>query len=312
MKVLITGGAGYLGTSIIEGLKGMVHITCFDNLFYDQGTLVAKSMMHPSVKFYNEDINDWSYNLIQAIKESDIIIPLAALVGAPLCDKYPEMAMKTNHRWFNKLLNYLDSQIVIYPNTNSGYGSTGEEICTEETPSNPISLYAQTKQNTETLLLNRYDHAICFRLATVFGWSHRPRTDLLVNNLVKVAKEDKHITVFDGHFRRNYIHVEDIVEAFLFTLYEKHRMYGNIYNLGNDNINTTKQELVEKICVALGATYSVDNSKTDPDKRDYIVSSQKLYDLGFECKRDLDYGIMQMDKFYDLLSESDFDRCRNY
>ena len=312
MKVLITGGAGYLGTSIIEAFKGTVHITCFDNLFYDQGTLVAKSMLHPSIKFYNEDINDWSDNLVRSIKEADIIIPLAALVGAPLCDKNQDLAIQTNYTWFKKLLKYLDSQIVIYPNTNSGYGTTGDEICTEETPSNPISLYAQTKQNTEDLLLQSYDNTICFRLATVFGWSYRPRTDLLVNNLVKVAKQEGHISVFDGHFRRNYIHVEDIVEAILFTLYEKHRMYGNVYNLGNDKINTTKLELVQKICDSLGVSYSVDNSKTDPDKRDYIVSSQKLYNLGFECKRDLDYGIMQMDKFYNLLSESDLDRCRNY
>ena len=312
MNILVTGGAGYLGTSIIDRLKDISYIKCFDNLFYDQGTLVAQPMLHPSVEFYQEDINDWSDNLIRAIEESDIIIPLAALVGAPLCDKHPATAMQTNHEWFNNLLKYLDKQTVIYPNTNSGYGSTGAEICTEKTPSNPISLYAQTKQNTESLLLNSYDYAICFRLATVFGWSYRPRTDLLINNLVRTAKKDGHITVFDGHFRRNYIHVDDIVDAFVFALYEKHRMYGNVYNLGNDNINTTKLELVQKICHSLDATFCIDSSKTDPDKRDYIVSSQKLYNLGFECERNLEYGIMQMDKFYDLLTESDIDKCRNY
>ena len=312
MKILITGGAGYLGTSIIEALKGTAYISCFDNLFYDQGTLVAKSMLHPSVEFYKEDINDWSDNLIKSIQEADIIIPLAALVGASLCDKYQKLSIKTNYTWFKKLLKYLNSQTIIYPNTNSGYGTTGFAICTEETPLNPISLYAKTKQSTEALLLNNYDQVVCFRLATVFGWSWRPRTDLLVNNLVKVAKEQRHIKVFDGHFRRNYIHVEDIVEAFLFAVYEKNKMYGNVYNLGNDKINTTKLELVQKICDTLGATYSVDSSKTDPDKRDYIVSSKKLYNLGFKCKRDLNYGIMQMDKFYNFLSESDLDKCRNY
>ena len=312
MKILITGGAGYLGTSIIEALKGTVYITCFDNLFYDQGTLSAKPMLHPSVEFYKEDINDWSDNLIKSIQEADIIIPLAALVGASLCEKHQDLSIQTNYTWFIKLLKYLDSQTIIYPNTNSGYGTTGFSICTEETPLNPISLYAKTKQDTEALLLKNYNQVVCFRLATVFGWSWRPRTDLLVNNLVKVAKEQGHIKVFDGHFRRNYIHVEDIVEAFLFAIYEKHRMYGNVYNLGNDKINTTKLELVQKICDTLGATYSVDNSKTDPDKRDYVVSSKKLYNLGFKCRRDLDYGIMQMDKFYNFLSESDFNRCRNY
>ena len=203
-------------------------------------------------------------------------------------------------------------QTIIYPNTNSGYGTTGEEICTEETPSNPISLYATTKQNSESILLSHHPTSICFRLATVFGWSYRPRTDLLINNLVKIAKEEGHISLFDGHFRRNYIHVQDIARAFIFAIYKRKEMHGNIYNLGNDSLNMTNQQLVDRICEILGTTYSIDSSRTDPDKRDYLVSSQKLYDLGFSCQYNLKRGVKEMYRFYDLLSPSDIDKCRNY
>lgn len=314
MNILVTGGAGYIGSSLISHLTDIAEVAVFDNLFYNQGTLVGKPLTHKRVKFYNEDVNDWSDNLVYEIDQADIIIPLAALVGAPLCEQYKELAIETNYKWFTKLLNYLSNQIVIYPNTNSGYGSTGERICTEETPSNPISLYAQTKQDSEDVLINAYDKAICFRLATVFGWSYRPRTDLLINNLVKVAKEYGEIKVFDGQFRRNYVHIKDIVAAFLFVInYNKpEQLYNNVYNLGNDALNMTKIQLVYNICNFLNTTYTVDISKTDPDKRDYIVSSQKLYDLGFDCKIGLEEGVREMNKFYDLLSETDLDRCRNY
>ena len=262
MKIVITGAAGYLGSSMTDSLKETADIKAFDNLIYDQGTLVSKPMLGHRVKFFKEDINKWSDNLIEAIEEADVIIPLAALVGAPLCDKHADLAIETNYKWFEKLLGHLSSQTVIYPNTNSGYGTTGDEVCTEETPSNPISLYAKTKQDAEDLLLANHSNAICFRLATVFGWSYRPRTDLLVNNLTKIAKENGHITVFDGHFRRNYIHVQDVAGAFMFAINNQDSMYNNVYNLGNDSINMTKASLVEKICALTGASFSTDDSKT--------------------------------------------------
>ena len=312
MKVLITGGAGYLGSILMETLKNVAEITCFDNFLYDQGTLVSRPILNSKVRFFKEDINKWSSNLKKAIREADIIIPLAALVGAPLCDQKRGLAIQTNYKWFEQLLTMTGDQTIIYPNTNSGYGTTGEDICTEETPSNPISLYATTKQNSENILLSHHPTSICFRLATVFGWSYRPRTDLLINNLVKIAKEEGHITLFDGHFRRNYIHVQDIARAFIFAIYKRKEMHGNIYNLGNDSLNMTKQQLVDRICEILGTTYSIDSSRTDPDKRDYLVSSQKLYDLGFSCQYNLKRGVKEMYRFYDLLSPSDIDKCRNY
>jgi nucleoside-diphosphate-sugar epimerase len=313
MNVLVTGAAGYIGSSLVKRLSENAKVYAFDNLFYNQGTLVAGSFVKDNVTFYNEDVNDWSSNLIEAIDKADVIIPLAALVGAPLCDRYEEATVETNYRWFTKLTPILrKDQIVIYPNTNSGYGSTGEEICTEETPSNPISLYAKTKQDAEDHLLSSHERSIVFRLATVFGWSPRPRTDLLINNLTKVAKEENHITVFDGHFRRNYVHIKDIVRAFEFAIYHSPDMFGNVYNLGNDSINMTKLDLVKNICSIMDAQYSQDDSRTDPDKRDYIVSSQKLYNLGFDCIYGLQHGVSEMDCFYDLLTETDLERCKNY
>lgn len=312
MRIVVTGAAGYIGSKLCNKLSQMgQNVAAFDNLWYDQGTLVSKVFCDNNVFFYKENILDWSENLVNHIKSADIIIPLAALVGAPLCDKHEQLATDLNYGWFEELQKHLNNQYVIYPNTNSGYGSTGEEICTEETPSNPLSLYAKTKQDSENLLMN-YERSICFRLATVFGWSYRPRMDLLVNNLTYVAKTEGHLTVFDGHFRRNYIHVDDIVAAFIFSIKNLGRICGDVYNLGNDNLNTTKQNLVDKVCEITGATNSVDVTRSDPDKRDYLVSSEKIYNLGYQPYRSLQYGIRQMLNFYDLLSESDKEKCKNY
>jgi len=312
MRIVVTGAAGYIGSRLCDKLSKMgQQVSAFDNLWYDQGTLVSKVLCNNNVDFYKEDVLDWSDNLIREIKLADVIIPLAALVGAPLCDKHPQLTTDLNYGWFDQLKKYLDDQHVIYPNTNSGYGSTGDEICTEETPSNPLSLYAKTKQDSEDLLMN-YERSICFRLATVFGWSYRPRMDLLVNNLTYVAKTEGHLTVFDGHFRRNYIHVDDIVNAFIFCFDNLDAMTQNVYNLGNDSINTTKQDLVDQICKITGATCSVDTSRSDPDKRDYLISSQKLYDVGYQPTKTLGFGVNQMLKFYNVVSDRDFDRCKNY
>jgi nucleoside-diphosphate-sugar epimerase len=196
-------------------------------------------------------------------------------------------------------------------------GSTGTDICTEETPCNPLSLYGKTKGEAERILLEDYDNAVCFRLATVYGRSHRQRMDLLVNNLVYSSMINRRLEVFDGHFRRNYIHVDDIVSAFTHALDNFESMRGEVYNLGNDSVNMSKLDLVKKICHETRAVWVEVQDKTDPDKRDYIVSSQKLYDTGFKPKYNLDYGIKQMmmvcsENWKNFADVDYMSMCKNY
>tara|TARA_R110000765_G_scaffold169174_3_gene274182 strand:+ start:2281 stop:3270 length:990 start_codon:yes stop_codon:yes gene_type:complete len=316
MNVLITGAGGYIGSSLVDYLKtaGIAdEIYAFDNFLYNQGVHVYKVLKEKS-SFYKEDVLNFSQNLIESINKADVVIPLAAIVGAPACDKLPDYSQRINHEWYHTLVKVAEKSsnppLIIYPNTNSGYGTTGQDICTEETLSNPLSLYGKAKQDTEDYLIENYEKSICFRLATVFGWSHRPRLDLLVNNLTYEALFSKHIDVFDGHFRRNYIHVQDICRAFAFAIEKSAKMSGNIYNLGNDDANTTKKGLVGLVCGLTGASFSEVSNRTDPDKRDYIVSSQKLYDLGYHAEFGLEKGIKEVSGFLNFLSQDEEDRVK--
>lgn len=309
MRILITGAAGFLGSTLVQHLKVNNDVVVFDNLMYNQGPLVHDALS--GTIFHKEDILDWSDTLKDEISRADIIIPLAAIVGAPACDKNPERATAINYGWIKELLNYVNKQTVLLPTTNSSYGTVAG-ICTEETPTNPLSLYAKDKQAAESILINSYNHSIVFRLATVFGYSPRPRLDLLINSLCMEALNTGKIVIFDGHFRRNYIHVEDIAQAFKFAIYNRFSMWGKVYNLGNDSINMTKAQLAGVIGDHLGVPVEEDSSRTDPDKRDYLVSSQKLLNAGFKAERDLIYGIDQMTVFNDFLTDRSAPYLRNY
>jgi len=324
VNILITGGAGYIGTKLISHISDVHNIVVFDNLYYDQDNIqyknnsiasISKLFSRKRVKFYQEDVTEWSDNLIKEVIRADVIIPLAALVGAPLCDKNKEQALVLNQIFIEELTGSVrDDQLIIYPNTNSGYGSV-EGICTEETPTKPLSLYGETKQRAEEYLLANHKNSIVFRLATVFGISHRTRVDLLVNDMVHRSMNGP-VELFDGHYRRNYVYVSDVARAFLFAIDNKDKMVGQVFNLGADNLNMTKKELVSTICDVTNGSFTEVSDRTDPDKRDYMVSSKKLYDIGFYplCNNELIFPqlIAQLEYFYEEVCPDDKTQLRNY
>jgi len=313
MKVVVTGAAGYIGSCLCKMLLDKyedIEIRAFDNLHYDQWNSIDQSVYEDSrINFYEEDCTEWSFVLQESIAKANFIFPLAAIVGAPACDKIPAESTNINYKWFGDMLKLLHGQQkVIYPNTNSGYGTTPKDsICTEETESNPISLYGKLKQSSEDLLLSNYENCVCFRLATVFGLSGRPRLDLMVNNFVYRAINDGYLDIFDGHYRRNFISVKDVCRAFIFAMDDEHfnQMKGEVYNLGTDELNSTKMEFAKEIQRIVGCDVNEKQFKTDPDKRDYLVSNKKLNDVGFYSQEtSLDQSVTEMAEFCRSISDT--------
>ncbi|MDB3995869.1 SDR family oxidoreductase [Candidatus Pelagibacter sp.] len=298
-NILITGAAGYLGSIIATKLVNLGHIvTAVDIIKYDKNSL-SHLFYFDNFKFLKEDVKKKEV-VKKILKNQDIIIPLAALVGAPLCEKFKKNTLKTNVGSIETLLKYIKkNQKIIYPTTNSGYG-IGEKnkFCDETSPLNPISLYGTTKVKAEELIYKR-GNSICFRLATVFGYSYRMRTDLLVNNFVERAVKTKKLEIFEPHFRRNYIHVKDIVDAFVFAIDNFEKLKNNIYNLGLSSANITKIQLAKKIKKYVkDLEIKIIKNRKDPDKRDYFVSNRKIEKHGFKAKVSLDIGIKELIKIF--------------
>ena len=300
MNILITGGAGYIGSELVSHFIKENKVTVLDNLMYSKDSLLRYAQ-EKNFNFIKGDVRDTSL-LEKCVKDADVIIPLAALVGFPLCDKDPRAAQEINHdanTWIAK--NKSKDQLVIYPCTNSGYGvSDGGNVCTEESPLNPISLYGVTKVAAEKDFKNVENH-VTFRLATVYGPSSRMRTDLLVNNFVLRAKKDKVLVLYECEFMRNYVHIHDVCKAFKFVLNDWEGCKNQTYNVGNDSLNMNKLQLAEKIQNHLPLEIIRAEFNSDPDVRDYIVSSQKIYDKGYVCEKNLDDGIEELIKVYDII-----------
>lgn len=306
-RILVTGGAGYLGSILNEHLlKAGYHVTIVDKLLYGQSSLFHLCA-HPNFDFVVGDVRDESV-MRRLLQDADIIIPLAAIVGAPACDQDPWLARSVNLEAV-QLLNRLRShhQIVIFPNTNSGYGTrSGEVFCTEDSPLEPISLYGQTKVQAEKELLET-SNVIVLRLATVFGMSPRMRIDLLVNHFVYAAVTDGYLVIFEKDFKRNYIHIRDVADCFLHCIKHAEKMVGRSYNAGLDEANLSKAELAEKIKTYVPNFYiHYSEIGSDPDKRNYIVSNQRLREAGFEARRSLDDGIKELLKGYRMLGRAPF------
>ena len=300
VNVLITGGAGYLGSTLTEHLlTNGYNVTVLDNLMYDQVTLLHL-FKRDGFKFELGDVRD-KVLLQKLVGEHDVIIPLAAIVGMPACKANPELTVAVNYQQVADVLEVLrDDQKLILPNTNSQYGSS-DSIITEESPFNPLSLYATTKCDAENAMLAK-GNGVSLRLATVFGVSPRMRTDLLVNDFTYKSVVDGYLVLFEAHFKRNYIHVQDIARTFQFIIENYNSCKGHAFNVGLSTANLSKLELVEKIKTHIPSlVIKQDNFKEDFDKRNYIVSNEKLESLGWKPIYDLDYGIKQLIQAYKLV-----------
>ena len=301
-NILITGGAGYLGSVMVGDFLAEGHkVTVVDNFMFRQNSLAA-ACANPNFNVVSADARSEEV-LRPLLKDADVVIPLAALVGAPICAKDPIGATSTNLDGQLMLLDMLsDDQRVLMPITNSGYG-IGEsgKFCTEETPLRPISLYGQHKVVVESKALER-ENTISFRLATVFGMAPRMRIDLLVNDFVYRAVNDRAVVLFESHFKRNYIHIRDVSNAFRHALKNFDTMKGEPYNVGLSDANLSKAELCAKIKEHLPNFVPVEAPiGEDPDKRDYIVSNEKIESTGWRPQHSLDDGIDELIKGYTMI-----------
>ena len=296
MKILVTGGAGYIGSVLVPKLlESHYKVTVIDNFFFNQKSLDNLNN-HKNFSLIKGDASD--KNLVKKILDNnfDLIIPLAALVGAPLCDKMPELAKEINESSVKYIINNVDVKTkIILPTTNSGYGIGKENIaCNEESDLNPISIYGITKVNAEKFVLDR-GNSISLRLATVFGMSPRMRLDLLVNHFVSKAVNKERLDIFEGHFKRNFVHIQDVARVFLFFIKNFEKYKNNAYNFGLEDANLSKIELAQEIKKEIkDFNFIINEIAKDPDKRNYIVSNRKILNTGFKFEYSLNKGIKEL------------------
>lgn len=302
MNVLLTGGAGYLGSTIVNKLLNDGYgVTVLDSLEFNQLSLLP-FVKNKNFNFVYGDARNKEL-LKKLVTSHDIVIPLAAKVGFPACDADPITATQLNYEQIVDVVNFADGKVkILFPNTNSGYGvAEGGQVCTEESPLNPISHYGVTKVSAERYLMENTD-AICFRLATVFGPSPRMRVDLLVNEFVYKAITDKYIVLFEPHFKRNYIHIEDVANVFSFMIDNYDTYQNQVFNVGLSDANLSKLELVNLIKNYVpDFSISVSDYYEDPDKRDYIVSNEKIEATSWRPQYSIEDGIQQLINTYKMI-----------
>ena len=289
-KIFITGGAGYIGTTLIPKLLDDGHeVTVFDCLFHG-GNHLLSFFRNKKFSFIRGDIRDYK-KLKQSVRGHDIVIHLAALVGFPACRMNPQVAKDINVQGTKNLIKACanEYQPIFYGSTGSNYGIV-TDVCTEETPLNPLSLYGETKTEAEKLLIER-GNVIAYRFATAFGISPRIRFDLLINDFANKCKKDGYLVVYEKHFMRTFIHVTDIANSFVFGVKNIDKMIDNVYNVGSDSMNYSKEEVCNKIAEKTGAFVHFEEIGEDADKRNYVVSYDKINKLGFSTTVSMDEGI---------------------
>jgi nucleoside-diphosphate-sugar epimerase len=302
LKILLTGGAGYIGSVLVKKLlEENYHVTVYDNFLYDQASL-NHFCIHNNFFAIKGDVRD-EKKIKPLLSKFDAIIPLAALVGAPLCEFDSAGAKAINKDSIDIILrNISQNQIILMPTTNSAYGSgDANNICDENSKLNPISQYAIDKVEVEKKLMN-HQNSVSFRLATVFGMSPRMRVDLLVNDFVYRATKDGFIVLFESHFKRNFIHVQDVCDVFILALNNFDKMKNEIYNVGLSDANLSKKDLCNVIKKKIkNFIFFEDSIQKDPDQRNYIVSNKKIEKKGFKPKISLEQGIDELIKGYAML-----------
>lgn len=301
MKILITGGAGYVGTSLIPLLLKEGHqVTVFDNLMYG-GNVLIPFFRNKNFSFIKGDVRD-SAALEAAVKGQDAVVHLAAIVGFPACRENPDLAEAVNVGGTKNLLKAMNNnQILLFGSTGSNYGKLSElteEICTEESPLRPLSIYGKTKTEAEKLVMEN-PNSVAFRFATAFGASPRLRLDLLINEFAYMAVKQKYLVIYEANFMRTFVHVHDMGRAFLFALTNFSKMKGQVYNLGSEKMNLSKKQIAELLAKKTGAYLHFADVGEDQDKRNYVVSYKKINSLGYDITIGVEEG---MDELIRVLS----------
>ena len=298
MKILITGGAGYIGTVLADELaklSGITSVVIYDNLMYKQSGMFAL-LSNPKISFVYGDVREHD-KFEKEVLKADVIFPLAAIVGFPACERDKNLASQINSKQIQFIMGSKAYHTkVILPNSNSGYGVGKKgKFCTEESPLRPISAYGTTKCEGEAYAID--GGAVALRLATVFGPSYRFRKDLLVNDFVQRAMVDKFIILFEANFKRNFIHIKDVVSAMILMMNNYEKYQGQVFNVGLSSANLSKMELCEKIKDQIPSfVIKTDDFAQDLDKRDYIVSNEKLENTGWKAATSIEQGISELIK----------------
>lgn len=294
-KIFITGGAGYIGTTLVPMLLELGHtVRVYDSLMFDNGDKMLQFVPNANFSFVKGDIRNEEL-LAKSIKGYDIVIHLAALVGFPLCREAGEEESHSVNTNGTEIVirNMSPEQYLLFGSTGSNYGEV-TDLCTEETPLNPLSIYGRTKTEAEQKVMSRLN-STAFRFATAFGLAPRLRLDLLVNDLTYKSYREGYAVIYESHFLRTFIHVKDIARSFIFAIDNQDKMKDNVYNVGSDKMNYSKKEVCELIKYELPNTYfNYADVGEDADKRNYKVSYDKINALGFDTTIDVSEGVREL------------------